>query len=72
MLYTENDVFEYVKACIKAVSINDEISHREIARRAGITPTTLSRIVNGSKTVISAVEVLNIAVACGVIQPKKE
>ena len=64
-LYSDADVYMVVKHWIDS---HGELSHREIADRAGITTSTFSRIYNGKKeTSLSAVHLLNIAAACGEI-----
>lgn len=64
-LYSDADVYMVVKHWIDS---HGELSHYEIASKAGITPVTFSRIYNGKKQgSLSAVHLLNIAAACGEI-----
>ena len=68
-LYTDDDVQMVIKHWIDS---RGDLSHKEIAHRAGLNASTLSRIYNGErKAGIKAVELLNIAVALGQVPPRK-
>lgn len=64
-LYTEDNVQKVLKYWIDSCG---DLSHREIAQRAGLSDHVFSRIYNGErKSGIKAIELLNIAKVLGQI-----
>lgn len=68
-LYTDDDIQMVLKYWIDS---RGDLSHREIAHKAGLSEHTLCRIYNGErKAGIKATELLNIGVALGLVAPRK-